>query len=117
MKGIDRFVRAAQTLAPSPQRFTSTIAALIKPRSTAGEAGRRVAINLTLLLGLRQIMDLVRCHVDLHGVADAVELPVGNDDHVAAETEEATDFDSDRGDFPAALHCHAVNGSKVGPIR
>src|SRR5262245_14351825 len=73
--------------------------------------------NLTLLLGLWQLMDLVSCHVDLHSVADAIEFPIGNNNHVAAETEKATDLDPDRGDFPAGRHCHTVNGAKVGPIR
>jgi hypothetical protein len=60
-------------------------------QKTAGKAGRRVASNLALLLGLWQFMDLVRCHVDLHSVADAIELPIGNDNHVSAETKKATD--------------------------
>src|SRR5262245_60068956 len=86
-------------------------------QKTAGEAGRRVESNLTLFLGLWQLMDLIRCHVDLHVVADAVELPIGNNDHVTAKTEKATNLDSDRGDFPAGRHRHTVDGPKVGPIR
>jgi hypothetical protein len=56
--------------------------------------------NSTLLLGLWELMDLVGCHVDLNSVAGAIELAIGYDNHVATETEKATDFDSDRGDFP-----------------
>ena len=84
---------------------------------TAGEAGRRVASNLALFLGLWQFFDLVRCHVDLKSVADAVEPPIGDNNHVAAETEKATNSDANRGDLAGGFIRHGVNESKVGPIR
>jgi hypothetical protein len=56
-------------------------------------------------------------HVDLHSVADAIELPIGKDNHVAAHTEEATVFDGDCIGLAIALRHDAVNGSKVSPIR
>src|SRR5215467_5580162 len=83
-------------------------------QKTAGEPAVALLCNLTLLLGLWQLMDLVSCHIDLHSVADAIEFPIGNNDHVAAETEKATDLEPDRRDFPAGRHCYTVNGAKVG---
>jgi len=49
-----------------------------------------------LLLRLWQFIDLVRCNVDLNGVANAVELIIEDGNHVGAETEKATDFDCDQ---------------------
>ena len=73
-------------------------------------SGRRLARRLLLLLRLWQFVDLVRCHVDLNSVADAVELIIGDANHVGAETEKATDFDSD-GDFAAGPGHYAVHGT------
>src|SRR5262245_30103473 len=61
-------------------------------------------------------MNFVRCHVDLNRVADAVELPIREGDHVAAETEKAAYLHPDGG-LAARVRDYAVNRAKVGPIR
>ena len=68
-----------------------------------------------MLHGLRQVIDLVRCHVDLNGIADAVELPIGNLDEVAADPKKASNFHTDTDLSAGPLD--ALNGAKVVAIR
>jgi hypothetical protein len=62
-----------------------------------------------------QLIDLVSCHVDLDAIADAVELVIGDCNHVTAEAEKSTDFDSD-GDFAPRSGHHTMDGAKIGPV-
>src|SRR5262249_5856311 len=82
-----------------------------------GRPGRpSLCTELASRPSLWQFIDLIRCHVHLNSVAEAVELPIGDGNHVAAETEKATNLDSDGG-LAAGLCHYALNSSKIGPVR
>jgi hypothetical protein len=62
-----------------------------------------------------QFIEFVRCHIHLNGIADVVEFIIGDRDHVAIQTENATDFDRD-GDFAARSGQHAMNRAKAASV-
>ena len=69
----------------------------------------------TCPLLLWQFIEFVGCHIHLNGIADVVELIIGDRDHVAIQTENATDFDRD-GDFAAESGQHAMDRAKVASV-
>ena len=69
----------------------------------------------TCALLLWQFIEFVGCHIHLNGIADVVELIIGDRDHVAIQTENATDFDRD-GDFAAESGQHAMDRTKVASV-
>src|SRR5215475_6190577 len=79
-------------------------------------SGRRLQQTLLLVLCGREVIHRVRCHVDLNGIADAVELVIGDRNNVATEAQETADLKPDGG-LAARQHDYALNFAKVGPVR
>ena len=72
-------------VSPSETRTLQVTTAPPRRQSDGREGGRLSAKTLFLRFSLWQFIDFIRCHADLDGVADAVELAVRDGNYVAAK--------------------------------